>query len=535
MNTALASELETATAVPSATQTDSLLLRRFVAGEEAAFSELVHRHSALVLQVCQRVLRESNDAEDAFQATFLVLARKAKSLLSHPSIIGWLHQTARRTSLKHRSTKLRRREVEAGATREYIVDTANPSQQASFREVAEILDAELSRIPEKFREVILLGQVEGLTRDEMAIRLGLTVAAVKDRLERGRELMRQRLLRRGIALTTAGLAAWLVPATTQAASLSALAISTSQTASAFAAGTLTAGTAPVVVPLAQGVLNMMGLEKLKCAAVWVGTFLAAGGVALGVLRDDPTRFEKGLRGQVVAVQSGTPSTVTISLEEFGTLLNLDVAPQAEIWTAFEAGQFSDLKKDQLVSLRLAADHRTVSTIHIQGRVMPEAAIQTVAPSGKITVVDEDDAEAGPREIELAPDAILRIGGLPANRSDLKPGMRVPLEFGRDGGRVNAVEAEADDKSLRWGELVSFDPKTGKLVVRGEDDNDQPIDHWLTVDADTLILLDDKPALPAELKPGSRLTLRLGEGDTIRALKATSPERDDDADEAAQSL
>jgi RNA polymerase sigma factor (sigma-70 family) len=534
MHTAIATDLETADAVQPTAQTDSLLLRRFVAGEEAAFSELVQRHSALVLQVCQRVLRESNDAEDAFQATFLVLARKAKSLLGHPSVVGWLHQTARRTALKHRSTKLRRREVESGATRESTVDTANPSQQASFREVAEILDAELGQIPEKFREVILLGQVEGLTRDEMAVRLGLTVAAVKDRLERGRELLRQRLLRRGVALTTATLAAWLIPATTQAASLSALAITTSQTASAFAAGTLATGTAPVVVPLAQGVLNMMGLEKLKCAAVWVATFLAAGGVALGVLRDDPTRFEKGLRGQVVAVQTGTPSTVTISVEEFGTLLSLDVAPEAEVWTAFEAGQFSDLKQGQFVSLRLAADHRTVSTIHVQGR-MAEASIKAIAPSGKITIVEDDDEEAPPREIELAPDAILRIGGLPANRSDLKPGMSVPLEFARDGARVNAVEAAAEDKSLRWGELVSFDEKTGKLVLRGEDDNDQPIDSWFKVNADTILLLDDKPALPADLKPGLHLTLRLGDGDTIRALKATSPEPDDDAEEGVESL
>lgn len=282
---------------------------------------------------------------------------------------------------------------------------------------------------------------------------------------------------------------------------------------------------------------MMGLEKLKCAVVWVATFVAAGGVALGVLRDDPTRFEKGLRGRVVAVHEGTPSTVTIALEEFGTLLNLDVAPQAEVWMAFEAGRFSDLKQDQLVSLRLEADHRTVGTIHIQGRVVPEASIQAVSPSGKITIVDDDDEGTVPREIVLAPDAIVRIGGLPASRNDLKPGMRVPLEFGRDEGRVNAVEAEADDKSLRWGELVSFDEKTGKLVLRGEGDNDQPIDYSLTMSAETLILLDNKPALPADLKPGAQLLLRLGEGNTIRALKATSPEpeEEDDAADGADAL
>ncbi len=136
-----------------------------------------------------------------------------------------------------------------------------------------------------------------------------------------------------------------------------------------------------------------------------------------------------------------------------------------------------------------------------------------------------------------PDAIVRIGGLPASRDDLKPGMRVPLEFGRDEGRVNAVEAEADDKSLRWGELISFDEKTGKLVLRGEGDNDQPIDYSLTMSAETLILLDNKPALPADLKPGAQLLLRLGEGNTIRALKATSPEpeEEDDAADGADAL
>ena len=276
---------------------------------------------------------------------------------------------------------------------------------------------------------------------------------------------------------------------------------------------------------------MMGFEKLKYATAWVVTFLTAGGIAFGMLRDEPTRFEKGLRGQVVAVNAGKPSTVTISLEEFGTLLNLDVSAQAKIWTAFESGQFTDLKAGQYVSLRLGDDHRTVSEIHVQGPVR-EASIKSVAASGKIVIAegDDDDEEGGgkPMEVELSPDAILRIGGLPANRSDLKPGMQVPLEFGRDGKLVNAIEAEAAENTLIDGELLDVNANGNKLVFGREDNDDgQPTQQSFAVTPETIITLDGKPAKLSDLKRGSSLKLRLSDdGQTIRAIKAASPEAEE---------
>jgi RNA polymerase sigma factor (sigma-70 family) len=518
----------------SGTLTDRELLMRFRAGNQEAFSELVERHAGVVMSVCQRVLRRADDAEDAFQATFLVLARKAKSLEWQDSIAGWLHQTARRTSLKLRAMTVRRRDVEGQAARQHsaVVETpaANPASQIAIRELGEILDAELAGLPARFREVILLSQVQGLTRDEVAERLGITVAMVKDRLERGREQLRSRLLRRGVSLTAAVLAAWLVPGTAQAASLTTLATSTSQTAGAFATGSLAAGTSPTAATLAQGVLKMMGFEKLKYVTAWLVSFLTAGGIAFGMLRDEPTRFEKGLRGQVVAVNAGKPSTVTISLEEFGTLLNLDVSTQAKVWTAFELGQLADLKEGQFVSLRLGNDHRTVNEIHVQGQ-MREAAIKSVASSGKIVIVEgDDDEDSGgkPMEVELAPDAILRIGRLPATRSDLKPGMQVPLEFGRDGKLVNAIEAEAAENTLIDGELLEVEPNGNKLVFGREGNDDgQPVQQSFTITAETIVTLDGKPAKLADLRQGSSLTLRLSDdGHSIRAIKATSPESDD---------
>ena len=510
---------------------DRQLLKRFVAGDEAAFAELIRRHSALVMGVCQRILRNISDSEDAFQATFLVLSRKTKSVQWQESIAGWLHDTARRTAMKMRAVTLRRREIELQAAERRIADqetaTANPALQVALGEMGEILDRELAGLPSRFREVFLLSQVEGLPRDEVAERLGVTVATVKDRLERGRSQLRSRLLRRGVTLTSAALAAWVVPGTVQAACLTNLATTTSNAAAAYATGTWVAGASPTATTLAQGVLKMMGFEKLKYATAWVLMVLTAGGIAFGMLQDEPKRFENGLRGHVVAVTMDKRPTVTIALEEFDTLLSLDVSAQAEVWVAFEKGTLGDLKQGQLVSMRLAGDHRTVNKIHVQGKVR-EASIQSIASSGKIVMVDDDDdLESGHRTInvELAPDAILRIGGLPADRSDLKPGMQVPLEFNRAGERVNAIEAEAAENTLIEGELLEVHQQENRLLVGREDTDDgPPARQSFSITGDTIILVDGKRSKLGDLKPGSLLKLRLADDLTsIRAVSAMPPE------------
>lgn len=508
--------------------TDRELLKRFLAGEESAFSRIVERHTPLVLSVCQRVLRERNDAEDAFQATFLVLARKAKSLEWQDSIAGWLHQTARRTALKLRTTTVRRRIVESQASQQgsEVVENA-AGNRAEMRELGEILDAELTALPARFREVILLTQVEGLTRDEASKRLGITVAAVKDRLERAREQLRSRLLRRGITLSAATLAAWLIPETVQAAGISALATSTSQAASAFAAGSLTTGTLTSSANLAQGVLHMMGIEKLKSIVMLFLTVVTAGGIAYGMLFDEPTRFEKGLRGNVVAVNPGPHTTVTISLEGFDSLLNLDVSDQVKVWTAFEQGQLGDLKEGQYVSLRLDEDHRTINEIHVQGEVR-SGTIKSVTASGKIIIEqpdEEDEEKTKQTEVVLAPNAILRIGGLPATRSDLKPGMQAPLEFSRDGKLVNAIEADAAENSLIAGEFLEIDAQGQTLSFHPEgDESEEPCRKSIAISPDLIMTVDGKPAKVTDLKKGAWLTLRLSDdGASIRAIKANSPE------------
>jgi RNA polymerase sigma factor (sigma-70 family) len=179
---------------------DRELLRRFADGrEEAAFAALVRRHGPMVLGVCQRVLHDTADAEDAFQATFLILARKAKSGGWCESVGPWLYRVAHGMALRVRIAGQRRRQHESRAAARSAED---PLAAITGRELAECLDAELQRLPERLRAPLVLCCLEGQTRDEAARQLGWSLATLKRRLEQGRERLRQRLHRRGFELPT---------------------------------------------------------------------------------------------------------------------------------------------------------------------------------------------------------------------------------------------------------------------------------------------------------------------------------------------
>lgn len=509
---------------------DAGLLAQYLAGEQAAFTALVERHAGLVFGVCRRLLQHVGDAEDAFQATFFVLARRAEALRQHVSLVGWLHETARRTALKLRHQRFRRRgrEVDPQIAPPAASNERAPDQIAAGHELAALIDAELDRLPPLFREVLLLAQVEGLSREETAARLGVSVAAVKDRLERGREQLRQRLMRHGVTLSAGWLAASLFPAVAQASG-AALAPATATAATHFATGTLSSGTA---VTLAQGVMTMLAFEKWKTGLLTVLSMFAVGTLAYGMLVDNPSRFDHGLRGELVAVShNGKLTTIVVKLDEFETLLSLDVAPQAKVWTAYEASRQDQLQAGQYLSLRLGDDHRTVTELHVSGRTQA-VTIQGVTPQGKLLVTqasDDDDEEAQAtkatrpvEEVALAPDAILRIGGLPATRDDLRPGMTVPLEFSPKGDAVNAIAAEVDQQQIVEGELAPEAFAAGQLRVLVEGEDDQLATRTYTLLQDALVRLDGKPVPPTQLQPGDRVTFRLMDGNNIRVLLATRP-------------
>jgi RNA polymerase sigma factor (sigma-70 family) len=169
----------------------ALVLRWTTDAEPGALEALVRRHGNMVFGVCRRVLGNSPDADDAFQATFLLLVRKAHSLARPEQVAGWLHAVALRVARKARAVRARRRVREVP-----VVDLAAPIPPEDGRELREVLDEELDRLPEKYRLPIVLCELEGRTLDEAAQLLGWPKGTVAGRLSLGREMLRQRLSRR---------------------------------------------------------------------------------------------------------------------------------------------------------------------------------------------------------------------------------------------------------------------------------------------------------------------------------------------------
>jgi RNA polymerase sigma factor (sigma-70 family) len=175
--------------------TDEQLVERFAARrDETAFEALIVRHGRSVLAVCHDVLRDGHDAEDAFQATFLILARKAGSLWVRGSLAAWLHRVARRVSVEASERKARRRRFEKTGLK---IDAAEPIACDPLLGLMKILHEEIDRLPEKYRAPIILCELEALTRDQAAHRLGWQPGTVAGRLARARSILRERIGRRG--------------------------------------------------------------------------------------------------------------------------------------------------------------------------------------------------------------------------------------------------------------------------------------------------------------------------------------------------
>ncbi len=193
--------------------TDGELLTRFVrAREEAAFAEIVRKHAPMVWRICRHVLRDTSDAEDAFQATFLILVQKAKRIGEPSSLGSWLYKVAHRTALRAAS---QRRQRSAPTLTEEPPDMETPLRQIEQRERQLALYEELRRLPERYQAPLVLCYLQGLSRSAAAQELECTTAAVKGRLTRGKRLLRMQLARRGIGLSLALVAT--VPASAQAA------------------------------------------------------------------------------------------------------------------------------------------------------------------------------------------------------------------------------------------------------------------------------------------------------------------------------
>jgi RNA polymerase sigma factor (sigma-70 family) len=258
--------------------TDKLLLERFARQrDESAFAALVRRHGPMVLGVCQRILRNPQDAEDAFQATFLVLIRKTGSLARPELLANWLYGVACRTALNARAEAARRRARESP-----LVDLpAEGTAEVDWRDLRPVLDEEVNRLPDLYRAPFVLCYLEGKTTDEAGRQLGCPKGTVLSRLARARERLRVRLTRRGLT-PSAGLCAAVLTEKIASATLPAsLEGATAKAAMQFAAGQAAAGGAVSanVVTLTTGVLRTMFLAKLKSVGMLVLLLGLVAGVA----------------------------------------------------------------------------------------------------------------------------------------------------------------------------------------------------------------------------------------------------------------
>jgi RNA polymerase sigma factor (sigma-70 family) len=272
------SQLQRWTASPSeGSHSDANLLKRFVRQrDESAFAALVARHGAMVLRVCRRVLGDVQDAEDAFQATFLILARKAGTLKQPEALPGWLHGVARRVALKARMKSSGRSTSDLPPCDTLPGAIPDPLTQLSARELLAIVDEEVQRLPKAQRSAVLLCCLEGHTQEEAARMLGWTPGSVKGRLERGRRRLQERLLRRDIALS----AALSIVAVSRGIAASALL----QKSAVHAA--LGAGMDSQAWALAESVLKGMFLSKLSGVTVLVMSLALAATSVLALAHRD---------------------------------------------------------------------------------------------------------------------------------------------------------------------------------------------------------------------------------------------------------
>jgi RNA polymerase sigma factor (sigma-70 family) len=264
-----------------ADQSDSELLQMFVTERsEAAFAALLRRHGPLVFSVCQRVLRDPADAEDAFQATFLVLARKARSVRNHDALAAWLYRVALNICRTTRLADARRQAHERQAV---LMAQTGPVDQVEVRDWLPVLHEVVDRLPEKYRVPVILCYFQGMTHEEAAERLRWPLGSVKGRLARARDLVRARLARRGLALSTAGTVSALADCVTAAMVPPQLIGSTLQAVAPFATGKAVSTAASAkAITLAQTAIGTMTRTKLIQALI-LSLMVGMGGVVLAAL------------------------------------------------------------------------------------------------------------------------------------------------------------------------------------------------------------------------------------------------------------
>ena len=537
----------------AASLTDAQLLERFIGQrDEIAFAALMERHARMVFGVCRRLLPNSHDAEDAFQAAFLVLARKAASIRPREMVANWLYGVAWQTSRKARAVAARRnaRERQVAEMPEPAVVNVDASN-----DLKPLLDRELSRLPDKYRVPIVLCDLEGQGHKEAAEQLGWPQGTLSGRLSRARDLLAKRLRKQGLALHAVPLTVLLAKQAASASVPAALLECTSRAAPQIAAGQTAAGLVSTkVAVLMESVMRTMLLTKLKIgAAVVCAAVLAIAGTgiysqhalaqrdkAVEVAQRErpaadgrPQRIE--VRGMLKSIDP-TKSTITLLVfearpterrepEEKTFWLSRDVEVGVSAGDArgqrgfFREVKLADLTPGVSVSLSMSADQKEVEGISAEGPNVRGVVKSIDAANNSVTIVvnpggrGEDPIE---KTLTVSVNADIGIDDGRGKRFSIKegkladviPGSVAMMWLSVDQKLVTSAQFEGPNVN---GTIKSVDinKNTVTLIVAQFQRGGEPEEKTFELTKETLALIDDGKGRRFSVKEGKLQDMPVG--------------------------
>jgi RNA polymerase sigma factor (sigma-70 family) len=468
---------------------DAQLLGDFLErGEEDAFAALLRRHGPMVMGVCRRLLRHHHDAEDAFQATFLVLARKARTIMPREMLSNWLYGVAYRTALEARRVCARHRAREQPVADPPERQGRGPEDMSDLRQ---ILDRELSALPDRYRVLLVLCELEGKSRKEASQLLGLPAGTLSSRLARGKQLLAKRLRRHGLALS-GGLAATLLCNGKALAHVpGALAASTAKAATLAAAGRAgAAGLVPTqVTALMEGVLKTMLLNKLTgTTALVLLAVLVAGLVAVGLPGLPAVSAARGQvapgAGRQARDKAGAPkprqkpAAVKLTPRQFAerlewTLLDVDVDEQGH--STILVDDYPEFREQERKDFAKLKDDGQPISGRTRGARAPDGSLENRGLNLRLPV---------------HPKARISLDGKESKLEDLKAGMAMSLALGKGGSTVVKIRAKSKLKGTkgagpRW-VIQEADDKAHTLSVTCEEDSVDVVGIPVAKDATILL-------------------------------------------------
>jgi len=554
--------------------TDAQMLERFIElRDENAFELLMRRHAPMVLGVCRRILQHTQDAEDAFQAAFLVLAHKAGSVQPREMVANWLYGVAYRTALKARSIASRRKSRERQV--EEMPEPAIVPQDA-WNDLKPTLDRELNSLPDKYRVPIVLCDLEGRGHKEAAQQLGWAQGTLSGRLFRAREMLAKRLRRQGLAVGAAPLAALLSARASSAAVPSALMETTFHAANLIAAGQAATGLVSAnVAALMEAMMKSILLTKVMIGVTLVAGALLAG-FGTGAFKSqaqaqreraeiDPNSFvfqERKGGGErpssaptdvhgVLKVVDAAKGTITVTVgwgrEAAAEEKTFSLAKDAEVATTessrirgfMKEAKLSDLAPGAVVNLTLAADLKTVESIVAEGAIAHGMIKSVDAANNTITLMGQAGRgeEAPEKTYTVATNAEIgvddgrgrRFSVKEAKLADLVPGSMMSASLSVDQKLIQGGVAEGP---LISGTVKSSDLAKNSITIANHNRGGDAEEKTLELGKDVVLVVDDgkgrrlsvKEGKLSDIPPGSMVHAKLSANmKSVGMLRAEGPQ------------